>query len=74
MCLGVHSEKADCTTAKSLLAEGADINRSLVALGNVISALGKPILCKKKIVSLLPNDLFRTPSECSFYTHFLSLQ
>jgi len=37
------SEKAGFTTAKNLLAEGADINRSLVALGNVISSLGMEI-------------------------------
>ncbi|XP_021957189.1 uncharacterized protein LOC110853244 isoform X2 [Folsomia candida] len=35
------SEKAGFATAKNLLAEGADINRSLVALGNVISSLAE---------------------------------
>ncbi|CAG7836612.1 unnamed protein product, partial [Allacma fusca] len=37
------SEKADLSATKHLLAEGADINRSLVSLGNVISSLAEKL-------------------------------
>jgi len=44
----VASERADVTSSsynRGRLKEGANINRSLVALGNVIQALGKFCCC-----------------------------
>ena len=41
MCLSLHSERADATgLTGERLKEGANINKSLVTLGTVISALG----------------------------------
>lgn len=41
MCLFCFSERASATGAEGIrLKEGGNINRSLVCLGNVISALG----------------------------------
>lgn len=55
------SERADTTQATGIrLKEGANINRSLVTLGIVISALGKPTTFEK-----LPKDTNQLKVSCT---------
>lgn len=56
------SERASATNAKGArLREGANINRSLLALGNVINALADP-----KVSENYPNKLASVFSELLF--------
>ncbi len=52
------SERADATGATGVrLKEGGNINKSLVTLGNVISALGERCCCVTVVLSMSLNSL-----------------
>lgn len=56
------SERADATGATGVrLKEGGNINKSLVTLGNVISALGRLEVTSCPILSMLARN---TPTRC----------